>query len=62
MLMTARFARLQQIDAVLESGMNAVITKPYNLQELLRVVQPPDRVMDSLVGDSLTPTASVPAA
>ncbi|KAJ9104455.1 hypothetical protein QFC21_001950 [Naganishia friedmannii] len=54
-------ARTEQINAVLESGMNAVITKPYNLQELLRVIQPPERVMDSGDGDTLSPAASVPA-
>lgn len=52
---------LQQINAVLESGMNAVITKPYNLQELLRVIQPPERDTDTLNGNILSSTASVPA-
>ena len=35
----------QQVEAVLESGMNAVITKPYNLKELLKAIQPPEHVI-----------------
>jgi CheY-like chemotaxis protein len=31
----------QQIELALESGMSAVITKPYKLDEMLKVIRPP---------------------